>query len=166
MKKIRLNNKDNNVNVQRDSDRKRDPLSLTDFTNSLKMKPNQNVIGGTEQLPVSVFGREMNKVRNEDDKSNAMKTDFVKMYSYAELGEKLRRLRPDEAEVKGDGWFSLEELNDRLMKLRELEEKETQAAVNGISFRDLRDSLVKLKTVDEDKARKTSGELAVYAGFR
>lgn len=138
-----------NTNVQ--SDRKSaDPMSLSALTNSLKLKP--NVIGGTDTLPISIFGK---KGRNEEEGSNAMKTDFVKLYDHAELGEKLRRLRP---EAKGDSWFSLKELNERLMKLREMEEKKTQAAMSGISFRDLRDSLVKLKISDEEKVKKTSSK--------
>ncbi|ONI16385.1 hypothetical protein PRUPE_3G095300 [Prunus persica] len=139
-----------NTNVQ--SDRKSvDPMSLSAFTNSLKLKP--NVIGGTDTLPMSIFGKEKIKGRNEEEGSYAMKTDFVKLYDHAELGEKLRRLRP---EAKGDSWFSLKELNERLMKLREMEEMETQAAMSGVSFRDLRDSLVKLKISDEEKVKKTS----------
>ncbi|KAM1011531.1 hypothetical protein ACFX2C_046862 [Malus domestica] len=82
-----------------------------------------------------------------------MKTDFVKMYSYAELGEKLRKLRPD---GKGQNWFSLRELNKRLMKLREMEEKETQAAIGNVTFQDLRESLLKLQRSDQEKAKKSS----------
>ncbi|TQD95499.1 hypothetical protein C1H46_018911 [Malus baccata] len=82
-----------------------------------------------------------------------MKTDFVKMYSYAELGEKLRKLRPD---GKGQNWFSLRELNERLMKLREMEEKETQAAIGNVTFQDLRESLLKLQRSDQEKAKKSS----------
>ncbi|PQQ08429.1 uncharacterized protein Pyn_38426 [Prunus yedoensis var. nudiflora] len=139
-----------NTNVQSDG-KSVDPMSLSAFTNSLKLKP--NVIGGTDTLPMSIFGKEKIKGRNEEEGSNAMKTDFVKLYDHAELGEKLRRLRP---EAKGDSWFSLKELNERLMKLREMEEQETQAAMSGLSFRDLRDSLVKLKISDEEKVKKTS----------
>ncbi|KAM1241362.1 hypothetical protein ACFX2J_046567 [Malus domestica] len=82
-----------------------------------------------------------------------MKTDFVKMYSYAELGEKLRKLRPD---GKGQNWFSLRELNKRLVKLREMEEKETQAAIGNVTFQDLRESLLKLQRSDQEKAKKSS----------
>ncbi|XP_075670256.1 uncharacterized protein LOC142640028 [Castanea sativa] len=73
-----------------------------------------------------------------------MKTDFVKMYSYGELGEKLRKLRPSVEEGKKEGetlWFSLSELNQRLMKLREMEEKDTESRIGRISFKDLRESL-------------------------
>ncbi|KAL6286032.1 hypothetical protein ACE6H2_010422 [Prunus campanulata] len=143
-----------NTNVQSDG-KSVDPMSLSAFTNSLKLKP--NVIGGTDTLPMSIFGKEKIKGRNEEEGSNAMKTDFVKLYDHAELGEKLRRLRP---EAKGDSWFSLKELNERLMKLREMEEQETQAAMSGLSFRDLRDSLVKLKISDEEKVKKTSNNMS------
>ncbi|XXG89812.1 hypothetical protein AAC387_Pa12g1724 [Persea americana] len=56
----------------------------------------------------------------------ALKTEFVKMYSYGELGEKLKILRPAAA-TAGKDWLSLGELNEGLMKLREMEEKETES---------------------------------------
>lgn len=141
-----------NPSVQND---RKDPLSLSRYTESLRLEPNQpNVIGGTgTPLPSSIFGKELRKEKNAEGGSNEMKTNFVKMYSYAELGEKLRKLRPDE---KGQNWFSLEELNERLMKLREMEEKETQAAIGNLTFRDLRESLVKLQMTDQEKAKKSS----------
>lgn len=73
------------------------------------------------------------------------------MYTCDELGEKLRRLRPEEAAKGGANWFSLNELNERLAKLRELEEKETESKLGGVSFRDLRESLVRLKEADANK---------------
>jgi hypothetical protein len=56
------------------------------------------------------------------------------------------------------GWFTLKELNERLRKLREMEEKETESRIGGVSFRDLRESLVKLKASNDEKAIKNSGE--------
>ncbi|KAG1326624.1 pleckstrin domain-containing family O member 2 [Cocos nucifera] len=108
-----------------------------------------SLIGGRETLPESIFGKELREKKGEGDgESKALKTEFVKMYSYDELGEKLRKLRPEEA-TKGDkDWFSLSELNERLAKLRELEEKETESRMGGVSFRDLRESLVRLKEAD------------------
>ncbi|EXB67216.1 30S ribosomal protein S15 [Morus notabilis] len=85
-----------------------------------------------------------------------MKTEFVKVYSYEELGEKLKKLRP---EGKGEGWFSMEELNQRLMNLREIEQKETESRIAGLPYRDLRESLAKLRlSSDEEKAGKASIE--------
>ncbi|KAL5576086.1 hypothetical protein UlMin_017785 [Ulmus minor] len=95
------------------------------------------------------------KERKEGERSNSIKTEFVKMYKHEELGAKLKILRPEE---KGDAWFSLEELNERLMKLREMEEKETETRIDGISFKDLRESLVKLKLSEDDKSKKSSIE--------
>ncbi|KAF8409024.1 hypothetical protein HHK36_005096 [Tetracentron sinense] len=132
-----------------------DPMSLTAFKDSLKLRPDDPampksfVFGGSDSLPASVFGREI-RAKTETE-SQALKTEFVKIYSYDELGEKLRKLRP--ADAKG---FSLDELNERLMKLREIEEKETESRIGGISFKDLRESLVKLRMSDDDKSRKSS----------
>ncbi|KAK6944484.1 hypothetical protein RJ641_025586 [Dillenia turbinata] len=50
----------------------------------------------------------------------ARRTEFVKTYSYGELGERLRNLRPERK--LENNWFSLEELNERLVKLRKIEE--------------------------------------------
>ncbi|XP_070661274.1 uncharacterized protein [Malus domestica] len=129
--------------------------SLSRYTESLSQKLNQpNVIGGIgTPLPSSIFDKELRKEKNAENGSNEMKTDFVKMYSYAELGEKLRKLRPD---GKGQNWFSLRELNKRLVKLREMEEKETQAAIGNVTFQDLRESLLKLQRSDQEKAKKSS----------
>ncbi|RXH88460.1 hypothetical protein DVH24_000059 [Malus domestica] len=142
----------NNPSEQND---RKDPSSLSRYTESLSQKLNQpNVIGGIgTPLPSSIFDKELRKEKNAENGSNEMKTDFVKMYSYAELGEKLRKLRPD---GKGQNWFSLRELNERLMKLREMEEKETQAAIGNVTFQDLRESLLKLQRSDQEKAKKSS----------
>lgn len=131
-----------------------DSLSLSAFKDSLKLKPSDPVMGGTERLPVSVFGKEMKD--RKDGKNVGMKTEFVKMYSYDELGNKLRALRPDNE--KGKNWFSLSELNDRLVKLRTMEEKETESRIGGISFQDLRASLMQMKISDDEKAKKASRE--------
>ncbi|KAG6781481.1 hypothetical protein POTOM_014390 [Populus tomentosa] len=127
---------------------------------SFKLKPgNENepmnkstIIGGTEGLPSAVFGREM---EGEGSAKGEMSTEFVKMYSHGELGDKLRILRP-KVKRGEKGWFTLKELNERLRKLREMEEKETESRVGGVSFRDLRESLVKLKASNDEKAIKNS----------
>lgn len=146
---------------QNERSRSMDPMSLSAFKNSLRLRPSDSgpqrtvVIGGTEPLPASVFAKEMREKR-DGESSNAMKTEFVKMYSYGELGEKLRNLRP---EGQGEGWFSMKELNERLMKLREFEEKETESRVAGLPFRDLRESLVKLKLSEDEKSKQNSSKL-------
>ncbi|XVF24702.1 hypothetical protein REPUB_Repub13aG0150200 [Reevesia pubescens] len=86
------------------------------------------------------------------DGEAATKTEFVKMYGHVELGQKLKKLRP---ETKGrEGWFSLQELNERLLKLREMEEKETESRIGGVSFKDLRESLYKLNMSEDEKQKK------------
>ncbi|KAJ4718573.1 30S ribosomal protein S15 [Melia azedarach] len=151
MRKMRSNNSNNanrsNVGSSADS------LSLSAFKNSLKLKPgggNTNtVIGGTQELPLSVFGKEM---KGGELNRERMKLEFVKTYEYAELGEKLRKLRP-EGSARG---FSLGELNERLMKLRQIEE-ENESRIGGIRHKDIRESLFRLKTEEEEeKARKSS----------
>ncbi|XP_022948487.1 uncharacterized protein LOC111452150 [Cucurbita moschata] len=133
-----------------------DSMSLSAFKNSLKLKPTDpastSVFGGSERLPASVFGKEM--MDRKQGENEGMKTEFVKMYSHGELGTKLRALRPEKAKEKN--WFSLTELNERLMKLRTMEEKETESKIGGISFQDLRESLVKMKMSDDEKAKKTT----------
>ncbi|XP_021906482.1 uncharacterized protein LOC110821075 [Carica papaya] len=140
-------------------------VPLSSFMDSLRLKPKDSpnmdstVIGGTETLPFSVFGKEMKERKDGEggEGNEAMKTEFVKMYSYGELGEKLRMLRPETKGGKaGKRWFSLQELNERLIKLREMEKKETESRISGVPYKDLRLCLVKLKKSDEEKTKRTS----------
>ncbi|KAF7135306.1 hypothetical protein RHSIM_Rhsim08G0208400 [Rhododendron simsii] len=145
--KINKSNSNNQINNNRD------PMSLKTLAHDLNLRPGgpNNVIGGTDQqLPASVFGKEK-EMREKERESPAMRTKFVRGYSYEELGKKLRMLRPPEGKRGGD-WFSLGELNERLMKLREVEEKEEK--VVGFHFSDLRKSLVKLQLSSEEKNKK------------
>ncbi|KAK1571894.1 hypothetical protein Q3G72_024550 [Acer saccharum] len=150
------NNNRSNMNAGNNSD----SLSKLAFKNSLKPMTQDGVsgsrvIGGTQELPVSVFGREMKEGRKGGEKERkGMNTEFVKMYSYVELGEKLRQLRP--VKKSGGGGFSLEELNERLMRLREMEEKDNESRIGGVPFRELRDSLQRLKMAGDDKQKKSS----------
>ena len=53
-----------------------DPMALSAFKNSLKMKPTSNsgpVIGGTDMLPLSVFGKGRERRAGERE-TMAMKT--------------------------------------------------------------------------------------------
>lgn len=84
----------------------------------------------------------------------ASRLEFVRTYGYEELGEKLRRLRPEGK--KGEDWFSLGELNERLVKLREVEEKESSIA--GFSFRDLK---MKLRDSSEGKTKIQTSKCSV-----
>ncbi|KAJ9189957.1 hypothetical protein P3X46_001201 [Hevea brasiliensis] len=135
--------------------RSEDAMSFSALKDRLKLKPmnenesmNSTVIGGTEGLPLPAFGKEDASVKQ------GASTEFVKMYNYGELGQKLRTLRPEVKEGEKN-WFSLEELNERLRKLREMEERETESRIGGISFKDLRQCLVRLKQSDEEKAKNS-----------
>ncbi|KAI8544233.1 hypothetical protein RHMOL_Rhmol08G0280000 [Rhododendron molle] len=144
-------NKSDSSNNNNQINYNRDPMSLKTLTQDLNLRPDgpNNVIGGTDQrLPASVFGKEM---REKERESPAMRRKFVRGYSYEELGKKLRMLRPPEGK-RGEDWFSLGELNERLMKLREVEEKEEK--FTGVSFSDLRQSLVKLQLSSEENNKK------------
>lgn len=146
------------------------PLDLKSLTDRLNLRPGEARVGGAESLPDSIFGRELlQKKKGEEEGEGrrgpaARKTEFLKMYDFEELGEKLRRLRPEEvgSGKKKGGWFSLEELNERLAKLRELEEKETEYSIGGVSFKDLRESLVKLRDADN---KKTSSYASLHPLF-
>lgn len=121
-----------------------------------------SILGG-DNLPDSIFGKEMReKEAGEWEQKKVLKTEFVKMYSYNELGEKLRKLRPEDASKANKDWFTLTELNERLAKLREMEEKETESRMGGVSFRDLRESLVRLKEAD---ANKKANSMASFDQF-
>lgn len=146
----------NSSNSRIDSNVAANSLSLSALKYSLKLKPQDGstIIGGTQELPASVIGKEMKVERSGD--SQAMRTEFVKMYSYGELGAKLKELR-------GEGWeggFSLAELNERLMKLREMEEKESEIRIGGGWYGDLRECLVNLKMSSEEKTKKLTSEFA------
>ena len=52
--------------------------------------------------------------------------------------------------------FSLSELNDRLMKLREMEEKETELSIAGLPYKDLRETLVMMTMSENEKAKRNS----------
>ncbi|CAF2065871.1 hypothetical protein HID58_073669 [Brassica napus] len=98
-----------------------------------------NVFGGGEGLPISVFGEEIEERKKMGDASEEMKSEFIKSYNTKELGEILRQHRPEGK--REEGWFSLQELNQRLVKLREVEEAAAQGARKGIAFDDLRSEI-------------------------
>lgn len=138
--------------------RSEDAMSFSALKDRLKLNPmdknestNSTVIGGIQGLPLRAFEKEDASVKE------GMSTEFVKMYSYGELGQKLRILRPEVKEGE-KGWFSLEELNERLRKLREMEEKEAESRIGGKIMKDVKQSLVRLKQLDEEKTRKISSE--------
>ncbi|XP_065867016.1 uncharacterized protein [Euphorbia lathyris] len=129
-----------------------DPVSFSDLSGRFKLKPESEkgplestVIGGTQELPLSMSTKE--QMTGKDNRS----IEFVKMYNMNELGDKLRNLRP---ELKEKGWFSLEELRERLRKLRTMEVEEMVKSRPGIPIQALRDSLEKIK--EQDSLKKDS----------
>ncbi|XP_028766445.1 uncharacterized protein LOC114724290 isoform X2 [Neltuma alba] len=146
--RVSVRNVKQNVEPSR-NDRKGGELSsLSAFSESLRKEPSYSigsrtsstVIGGTA-LPVSIFGKELRE-KERGEISDEMKMEFVKSYEHEELGEKLRKLRPP---AKGAVWFSLRELNDRLVKLREMDEKENeQSRIPGLSVKDLKEVFIKV----------------------
>lgn len=106
-------------------------------------------------MPAEVFGPEIRAKEDGDGSAKEMRWEFVKMYSAKELGEKLRSLRP---EKKGDNkdWFSLEELNQRLVKLREMEMEERQRGSKqhfGIDIEVLKMGLVQIDATKKSQSK-------------
>ncbi|XP_062008031.1 uncharacterized protein LOC133725029 [Rosa rugosa] len=134
------------LNANEQSERKGGGLSLLRFK-SLDMNPRQDV-GVRKGALTSLFDKE--KERSGEKSSDALKTEFVKIYSYKELGEKLRKLRPEEG--KEGGGFTLGEFSERLVKLRKMEENESESWVGGWNT-DLKQSLLKIS--GEEKHRKS-----------
>ncbi|XP_073039158.1 uncharacterized protein [Primulina eburnea] len=133
-----------------------DPMSLARFKESLKLKPGemnvpQLIIGGSDRLPASLIGKDKKDVGGKDNEaSSAGRLKFFRPYSFEEMGKKLVSLRP---EKKGK-WFSLQELNDRLDRMRVLEEKEIEARGSSFLYRELRESLVTINSKSEGLAKR------------
>lgn len=161
-----LSNLKNNNRQNESGGKVFDPLSLSRYKDSFKLRPNIDkdmkgsgiVIGGSGglgNLPASIFGKEMmmrGKEGSAGGDKEEMGTEFVRAYSYGELGEELKKLRPKKKEEKG--WFSLNELKDRLVKVRESDEKDSKSTIAGGVFHELKRSLVKMKHDDDEKAKK------------
>lgn len=103
-----------------------DRWSLSRFKEDLKLKPDsatptRNVFDRKNNLLPSLSGKnekegKLKKGVGEATATSggAMNTDFHKIYSYQELGEKLRNLRRLEKKGKDDGSrFSFLEMNER-----------------------------------------------------
>ncbi|XP_076892767.1 uncharacterized protein LOC143544575 [Bidens hawaiensis] len=143
------------------SDFKTGPDSLRTIRESLKsitsnLSQSQSNLNVNRSSRLSNIGLNLNlKLRpkglNETDldaesnKSDESKTKFVRTFNEGELGERLRKLRPGSKKVK----FSLSELNERMQKVWEMEEKEFSNNTFGL----IRDSLKKLNdNVEKKKA--------------
>ncbi|XP_061991024.1 uncharacterized protein LOC133709331 [Rosa rugosa] len=133
-------------NADEQNERKGEGLPKLRFPKSLDMNPSQDAGVRKGPLPSSFYKE---KERSGDKSSDALRTEFVKIYSYKELGEKLSKLRPEEGKE-----FTLGELSERLVKLRMMEENESESRVGGV-YVDFKHSLEILKiSQEEEKNRK------------
>ncbi|KAL2938315.1 30S ribosomal protein S15, partial [Bienertia sinuspersici] len=115
-----------------------------------------------KNLPREVFGKEMMEKEKKKGEAgvggdDSLNIELARLYTYDDLGEKLRELRP---EIKGKknsetNWFSLSELNERVRKLKEIEEQQLNDKIGGSAYGDLRMSL-KILQDDKDKSKNTS----------
>ena len=83
------------------------------------------------------------------------KTEFLRQYSYDDLGKRLGDLRAAGAGKDGREWFSLEELSARLGRLREVDKEERERAPRaGMGIGTLMEALQMhaLQTKDQKKA--------------
>ncbi|GMN49927.1 hypothetical protein TIFTF001_019103 [Ficus carica] len=97
------------------------------------------VFGVTDPVPLSVFGKEIREWK-EGDEPSVRKTESVKM---------------------------IDELNQK--RLRELEEKETESRSAGLSYKEMRKSLlslVELKLSFDDEKKKTNRRVRVSRSVR
>ncbi|KAJ8772659.1 hypothetical protein K2173_027836 [Erythroxylum novogranatense] len=173
LRSLRQRRSENSENV---NNNRGDTTPMSSFISSLRLKPaNENhvvkssVVGRTTELPENVFGKDLKKDKRSADVSTS--SEFVKRYTYSELGEKLRTLRP-KVKGKDEGWFSLEELNERLRELRKMEEEKraTNPGFLGIPITDLCKSLVEKDEEQEQKRAHQSlavlGQLGTTPEFR
>lgn len=129
------------------------------------MKTKNNVRSNVfEGLPISVFGEELEerkKIGDGDDDSEEMKSEFIKSYNTKELGDILRQYRPEEGK-REHGWFSLQELNQRLVKLRQVEEASALGTRKGTAFDDLRSEI---QLARKSQACTFISSLTTYTSF-
>uniref|UniRef100_A0A1J3FWH7 Small ribosomal subunit protein uS15c n=4 Tax=Noccaea caerulescens TaxID=107243 RepID=A0A1J3FWH7_NOCCA len=130
------------------------------FENIMKTKPSENLrwngFRGAEELPKSVFGEELEERKKTAEEIEEMKSEFIKSYDTEELGEILRTYRPQGK--KEEGWFSLQELNQRLVKLREAEEEVAKRTRKNDHFIDIRNTIASTK-IEEERKKKASQNL-------
>ncbi|VVA91478.1 unnamed protein product [Arabis nemorensis] len=117
-------------NLKNQSSMDKSGMFLRSFKGTLK-----TMSQGDEALPKSVFGKEIDGKEEREGETEEMMTEFLTFYNEEQLGEKLRSLRPEGN--KEEGWFSLQELNQRLVKLRQAEEKEVQARTGNTVLRNV-----------------------------
>lgn len=98
--------------------------SVGGFNIGLSGFSGSRTVGGTQELPITIFGKEMQA------NSGEAKLTLLRTYTFDNLGEKLSQLRPEG--VKNGEGFSLQELNERLQKLMELDNNKSQSAIRGV----------------------------------
>ncbi|XP_058728865.1 uncharacterized protein LOC131601131 [Vicia villosa] len=119
--------------------------------------PSSPLFSGTSTTPDSIFGKEIRErlVKVNDPSAASLKNfESVRLYSPNELGEKLKKLRP---QVKGKEWFSIAELNERLKKVMEMDETEANSSSSdkGV-YNILRNSVNHIKAKDAEKPKIAS----------
>lgn len=142
---IRMSLKNMRPNLSSQSQQK---LPMSEITRSLKLRPKSLI-----DIPESIDKNRKSAVSEET------KTEFVRSYSYGDLGEKLKKLRPVNKN-KNNNKFLLTELNERLQKLREMEEE--MESSSGWKFGHLRESLAKLQ--EDDRTKKNLGTFLLSFG--
>lgn len=129
-------------------------LSLENYTKTLRLRPDGD--SGDREMRMgdlrgSIFGKEKEKVEGGGE-GEMMRIELYKQYGYAELGEKMRMLRPDGGKEKsGEVEFSFGELGERLAKLRAIEEREAESRS---AFGPLRNTLMQLGRNQQDDSKK------------
>ena len=105
-----------------------DPMPLNNYRNNSQKAWRTKENGGNtnkmtaENLPMEVFGREISEENIKKGEEEEDGDFWMMKYEYHELGKKLKELRPNPKENKGN-WFSLSELNERLKKVKDNAEK-------------------------------------------
>lgn len=126
--------------------------SLGAIRERLNMSPSHGA-SGSDRLPDSIFKKELKEESEDSIAAKEHSSELLHMYTHSVLGEKLRELRPAELVSRKEerkGSFSLHELNERLVRLRRMEEKQMESNSKGI-FSGLKDCLWKLKDTDATK---------------
>lgn len=123
-----------------------------------RWRPNMSAgNSGTSLLPDSMFGKEIRDRLAKVNDSGSFGT--VRLYMHGELGEKLKKLRP---QVKGKDWFSIAELSERLKKVREMDEIEAKSSKSSADtnkvFNILKDSVQHIKAKEAEKPNKASSQ--------
>ncbi|XP_057787872.1 uncharacterized protein LOC131005083 [Salvia miltiorrhiza] len=122
--------------------------SVSNLTKDLKMKvdPNGKLAAGS--------GGSISRFWQKDFKGKGggvgNRTEYGKYHEQLELGKRLQAMRPEKRKGK---WFSLQEMGDRLAKLKEAKKQETGKFPSGVQNA-LADSLSKLTEDSKENEKK------------